>query len=421
MNTLRIVNQVIGILFTICYFYQIIYLPVPWCRKRKKPAHTDMSHRYAVLICARNEEMVIAELVSSLKLQTYDQNNLQIFVLADNCTDNTASIAAAAGARVYIRRNNVLIGKGYALDELLRHLASDYPDGFDGYFVFDADNVLKEDFIEQMDRVFSEGNDIVTCYRNSKNYGDNWISAGYALWFLRESRYLNQARSLLGTSCAVSGTGFLFSRRVLDEIGGWPFHMLTEDIEFSIDQITHGRKIAFCKEAELYDEQPVTFSQSWRQRMRWARGYLQVFRGYGWRLIKGALRGSFSCFDMSMVIMPAFILTSISIIGNLALGIWGASIGDNIMIAVHSIGSLFSGMYTALFLIGLITTITEWEHIHTAAIRKIFFVFTFPFFMFTYIPISITALFVDPGWKPIRHSVSFAVPVARINIQETQN
>lgn len=62
-------------------------------------------------------------------------------------------------------------------------MEQDYPDAFDGCFVFDADNVLKADYIEQMDRVFSEEHDIVTSYRNSKNYGDNWISAGYALWF----------------------------------------------------------------------------------------------------------------------------------------------------------------------------------------------------------------------------------------------
>ena len=104
------------------------------------------------------------------------------------------------------------VGKGYALQTLLGHLEQDYPAGFDGYFVFDADNILDPDYIAAMNRTFSQGHDIVTSYRNSKNYGDNWISAGYALWFLRESRYLNHARSLLGTSCAVSGTGFLFSR-----------------------------------------------------------------------------------------------------------------------------------------------------------------------------------------------------------------
>ncbi len=407
MNTLRIVNHLIGILFALCYFYQIYYIPIPWLLKAKKTKKTDMSNRYAVLICARNEGNVIADLITTLKMQTYNQDNMNIFVMADNCTDNTASAAEAAGAKVYTRRNNRLIGKGYALEQLLRNIAADYSEGFDGYFVFDADNVLKEDFIEQMDRVFSDGYDIVTSYRNSKNYGANWISAGYALWFLRESRYLNHARSLLGTSCAVSGTGFLLSRKVLEEIGGWPFHMLTEDIEFSIDQITRGRKIGFCKDAELYDEQPVTFAQSWRQRMRWARGYLQVFRGYGMKLIKGALKGSFSCFDMSMVVMPAFILTIGSIVSDLSLGIWGACIGGDVMIAVNSIAELLGDLYAALFVMGLITTVSEWMHIHTSAVKKILYTFTFPFFMFTYIPISFVSIFVDPGWKPIRHTSSF--------------
>ena len=407
MNILRIVNHVIGILFALCYCYQIVYLPVPWLRKTKKTQKTDMTNRYAALICARNEENVIADLIKSLKQQTYEQRNLHIFVMADNCTDRTAAIAEAAGAKVYERSNRTYIGKGYALEKLLKDISLDYPEGFDGYFVFDADNVLREDFIEQMDRVFSEGHDIVTSYRNSKNYGDNWISAGYALWFLRESRYLNHARYLLGTSCAVSGTGFLFSRKVLEETGGWPFHMLTEDIEFSINQIIRGRKIAFCKDAELFDEQPVTFAQSWRQRMCWARGYLQVFKGYGLKLIKGTLRGSFSCFDMSMTIMPAFILSTLSIVSDFALGVWGAWIGDDVMIAIESIAELLGEFYAALFVMGAITTVTEWKHIHTSTVKKVLYVFTFPLFMFTYIPIAFASLFTNPGWKPIRHSSTF--------------
>ena len=115
---------------------------------------------------------------------------------------------------------------------------------FDGYIVLDADNVLDRDFILHMNETFSAGHDIVTCYRSSKNYGDNWISAGYALWFLRESRYLNGARSRLGSGCGVSGTGFLFSQTVLDaQGGGWPFHLLTEDIEFTINNVTLGMKV----------------------------------------------------------------------------------------------------------------------------------------------------------------------------------
>ena len=216
METLKTINFVIAVIFFVCYTYQFLYIPVPWLRKAR-PHGPAKDNRYAVLICARNEQRVIGDLIASLRGQTYSQGLLSIFVLADNCTDDTAMVARVAGANVYERFNQVQVGKGYALQELLEHLEQDYPQGFDGYFVFDADNILAPNYVEAMNRTFSDGHDIVTSFRNSKNYGDNWISAGYALWFLRESRYLNHARFLLGTSCAVSGTGFLFSRRVLEE------------------------------------------------------------------------------------------------------------------------------------------------------------------------------------------------------------
>lgn len=226
MDTLRMTNYIIAVVFFVCYAYQFLYIPVPWLlakRKAAKAAALEATpHNYAVLICARNESAVIADLIGSLRSQTYDQSLLHIFVLADNCTDDTSAIARSAGATVYERFNNVQVGKGYALQTLLSHLEQDYPAGFDGYIVFDADNILDPGYIAAMNRTFSQGYDIVTSYRNSKNYGDNWISAGYALWFLRESRYLNHARSLLGTSCAVSGTGFLFSRAVLEETAPGP-------------------------------------------------------------------------------------------------------------------------------------------------------------------------------------------------------
>ena len=407
MQTLKMMNFIITVLFTVCYAYQFLYIPIAWLKKREKSDHiVHTKHKFAVLICARNEAAVIRDLITSIQNQTYPSDLVHIFVMADNCNDDTAQIAADAGATVYERFSKTHIGKGYALEALLMHIKRDHSDEFDGYFVFDADNILAPDYIEQMNETFSEGHDIITSYRNSKNYGSNWISAGYALWFLRESRYLNHTRHLLGTSCAVSGTGFLFSKSVADEIGGWPFHMLTEDIEFSIHQITKGRKIAFCPGAELFDEQPVSFRQSWHQRMRWARGYLQVFHGYGKQLFQGIFKGSFSCFDMAMTIMPAFILSAVSIICNVSLGIWGAWIGDDVLIAIQSIAQALGSIYLLLFLIGIITTITEWKHIHAAPYRKILFTVTFPLFMFTYIPISFAALLCKTTWKPIKHSFS---------------
>lgn len=386
---MELFNNIVFILFTVCYCYQFIYIPIAWYGQ-KPPKSAAQDKRYAALICARNEESVIGELIGSLKRQTYP---ITVFVCADNCDDDTAGVATRAGATVFTRRSDTLVGKGYALETLLKSIDIE---SFDGFFVFDADNILPRDYVEKMHNTFCEGHDIVTGYRNSRNYGDNWISAGYALWFLRESRYLNYPRHLVGSSCAVSGTGFMFSREVARE--GWRFHMLTEDIEFSVHSIVNGRRIAFCREAELYDEQPTRFSQSWYQRLRWSKGFLQVFRGYGGRLLRGMAGGSFACFDIAASIMPAFVLSSISLIANTVYAFF------DLRAAVLSLLTAALNVYLTLFVIGAVTTFTEWRHIHEPIYKKLIYIFTFPIFMATYLPISLTALFCKVTWRPITHT-----------------
>lgn len=410
-TTLRTINAIISALFFICYTYQFLYIPLVLAKKPKVLAVPARAHRYAVLIAARNEENVISGLLDSLRAQTYDMSLVTVFVAADNCTDSTAAIARAHGAVVYERFNQLNVGKGYALDFLLQHIGADYPAGFDGYFVFDADNILAPDYIERMNEMFSNGHEIVTSYRNSKNFGGNWISAGYALWFLRESRYLNGARTRLGSSAAVGGTGFLFSQRILDESHGWRFYLLTEDIEFSVYHILRGEKIAICESAVLYDEQPTDFRQSCRQRLRWAKGYVQVFLRYGGQLLRGAARGSWSCFDISMSILPAFILTSLCLLANITLTVLGLMQGAGVWFALRSLLECLGSILATLLVLGGITTATEWHRIHATTAQKLVYTLTFPLFMLTYLPISLAALFMKVEWKPIHHSVRLsAVP-----------
>ena len=410
-TTLRTINAVISALFFICYTYQFLYIPLVLAKKSKPLASPSKAHRYAVLIAARNEENVISGLLDSLRAQTYDMSLVTVFVAADNCTDSTAAIARAHGAVVYERFNQLNVGKGYALDFLLQHIGADYPAGFDGYVVFDADTNLAPDNIERMNEMFSNGHEIVTSYRNSKNFGGNWISAGYALWFLRESRYLNGARTRLGSSAAVGGTGFLFSQRILNESHGWRFYLLTEDIEFSVYHILRGEKIAICESAVLYDEQPTDFRQSCRQRLRWAKGYVQVFLRYGGQLLRGAARGSWSCFDMSMSILPAFVLTSLCLLANITLTILGLMQGAGVWFALRSLLECMGSILATLLVLGGITTVTEWHRIHATTAQKLVYTLTFPLFMLTYLPISLAALFMKVEWKPIHHSVRLsAVP-----------
>ena len=409
---LQHVNRVLGILFMVCYFYQFLYIPVALAIRRKKNPPAKKLHRYAVLISARNEEAVIGQLLDSIARQDYPADLVTTFVVADNCTDSTAQVARDAGAVVFERFNKLQVGKGYALDFLLDQIKEQYgAEWFDGYFVFDADNLLQRDYITRMNEVFDQGCAIVTSYRNSKNYGDNWISAGYALWFLRDAAFLNAPRAQLGISCVVAGTGFLFSGEIMRRCGGWPFHTLTEDTEFTVHNILQGEKIGYCGAAEILDEQPTRLSQSWRQRLRWAKGYLQVLRKDGGRLAAGIFsKNGPSCFDMLMSILPAMVLTFCSVLFGSAATVLQLILGKNILPILVAFAASFAVPYLLLLLVGIITTATQWHSIRATAFKKVLYTFTFPLFMLTYIPISIAAIFSPKvEWKPIEHKVAVSI------------
>jgi Glycosyltransferases, probably involved in cell wall biogenesis len=367
-------------------------------------------HRFAVLIAARDESQVIGELLNSINEQNYPKELLDIYVVADNCTDDTVGVSREHGANVFERFDKNKIGKGYALNyafnKINEKLGIDY---YDGYLVFDADNVLDENYIKEINNVFASGYKIVTSYRNSKNYGYNWISAGYSLWFLRESKYLNGARMICKTSCAISGTGFLVSSDIIKNDNGWRYNLLTEDIEFSVDKIIQGNVIGYCENAILYDEQPISFKTSWTQRMRWTKGFYQVMQNYGLKLLRGCFTGKkFQCFDMLMTIAPATLLTISMFILNLWFLAYGIrfvnyEIVDNALI---SIWMSIRNIYLSLLFFGAITLVTEWKQIYCSTPKKILYLFTFPIFMFTYIPISIAAIFTKVTWTPIEHSFS---------------
>ena len=176
MTTLQIINLAIMLAFFLCYSYQFFYIPVAWFKK-DAPHREPSPHRIAVLIAARNEQSVIGNLIDSVKAQDYPTELVDVFVVADNCTDLTGSVAGAHGANVYFRNDQTQVGKGYALQYLLHCIEEDFAP-YDGYLVLDADNVLSPDYITEINKTFSDGYQIVTSYRNSKNYGDNACREG---------------------------------------------------------------------------------------------------------------------------------------------------------------------------------------------------------------------------------------------------
>ena len=195
-QVLNTVNIVIGVVFMICYFYQVVFLFMSFFTKPKKYPDTDKRCKYAFIISARNEENVISQLCESIKAQNYPSELIETYVVADNCTDSTAEIARGCGAHVLERNDTSMLGKGYALEALFEYIdATVGLDAYDAYIVVDADNLLDPNYVLEMNKCFVSGARLITSYRNTKNYGDNWISQGYSVWFAREMRQLNAVRS----------------------------------------------------------------------------------------------------------------------------------------------------------------------------------------------------------------------------------
>lgn len=412
-------NFIIGIVFTLAYFYQFIYILVGWIKGTVHIGEAKANHRYAFVIAAHNEESVIAQLVESIKGQDYPQELIDTFVIADACTDATASRAREAGAIVWERNDLARKGKSWVLDYAFDRILNDYGDVYEAFFVFDADNLLSPTYVKEMNKVFDAGYMVSTSYRNSKNFDSSWISSAYALWFIREAKFLNNPRMMLGTSCAISGSGWLVSSSIIKGMHGWDFHTLTEDIQFSTFCAANGIQIGYAP-AEFFDEQPLTFAASWTQRMRWTKGFYQVFFSYVGDLFHGIKKGTkrFGAYDMLMTIAPGNILTLLSvfvnalylIIGSLSRGYLATN--TELSMCVGSLVMTFFSMYLTFFILAIITTVSEHKRFKCRPERKwrIFTnLFTFPLFMMTYIPINVAALFMKVEWVPTKHTVAISM------------
>ena len=284
------VRDVILFILSVCVFHNVVYTVLGFFFTRKFKA-AQKQHKYAIVIAARNEESVIGNLLDSIKKQDYPQDLLTVFVVADNCTDNTADVARQKGAICYERFDPDHRTKGFALQFLFENIRKDYGiDFFEGYFVFDADNLLNSDYITRMNEAFDEGEKIITSYRNTKNFDENWVAFTYAIHWLRSIRFRHRARSVLRLATNIQGTGFLFANELVKN--GWNYTSLTEDRAFTADAVAHGYAISYCDAAMFYDEQPTSLRVAIRQRLRWSKGHLMAFTETGPALFKNIFVGN---------------------------------------------------------------------------------------------------------------------------------
>ena len=278
MEYLYILQQALIWIVTIFWIYQLVVSICSLIKLKDKPIIEDKQNRFMAIIPAHNEASVVANLVESLKNQDYPKDLYDIYVIADNCTDNTAEIARKAGAIVYERFDESKKTKGFALQWFLDQKISENAP-YDALCVFDADNIADKNFLTAMNKKLCQGEVVVQGYRDIKNPTDNWITAGYAIFYWTMNRFYHLARYNIGLSPLLNGTGFMVKFDVIKPTG-WDTNTLTEDIEFSLKNIIEGRRLGWATDAIVYDEQPTSFKQSWSQRSRWTVGHIQCMKQY---------------------------------------------------------------------------------------------------------------------------------------------
>ncbi len=423
MNYAQIVNLIFNIIFTLlgAFYLHFIFFAIIGIFKQKKFPKAKTQHKFAVVVSARNEELVIGNLIKSIRAADYPKDKLDIFIVAHNCEDKTAEICRKISEEtndnihVYEYNNAKEKTKGYALKYLFNIINRDYADQYEGYFIFDADNIVKHNYFEKMNDAFeaNPGNNIIMSFINAKNFGTNVISGIYGLFFLYTSVYELRGRTALGCSTRIAGTGFLINSNILKD--GWNYTTIAEDFEFTIDQVCENHKIVYCYEAETYDEQPTKLWVFWRQRLRWEKGFLTVFKTRYKQTIKALFskqtetNNRFSVFNFSVNLIPLcllmdilwflqFVLLLFSPLFkiNLAttLGSWGIGIINSIAI---------SYVLSVLSLIPLL--IIERKKLKYVNKFTLFMsCLAWPLFLGAQFIIDIVALFKkEVKWKPIPH------------------
>lgn len=420
--------DIILAVLSVAYAYMSILMVVGFFSVRHFP-EAKHNHRYAILIAARNEENVIGQLLQSLHEQTYPAELTTVFVVADNCTDKTAEVARAHGAICYERFDPDRRTKGYALQYLFRQIDEHYGiPSFDGYMIFDADNILRPDYIEKMNRAFDSGEKIVTSYRNTKNWENSCIAASYAIHWLRTARCENRGKSALRLACRVQGTGFLFSNELVSD--GWNYTDLTEDRSFCADAVRKGYHISYQHEAEFFDDQPEDLSIAFRQRIRWSKGHLQAFGRLGKDLFKRCftanVRDAATAYDMLMINFPMSLVQSV-------LKVFEFLVCVSLVCLLGNSPALFStwvkgallavaGDYFGNLAMAVYTMIMERKHIPQLPwYRIVWYCLTFPMFSMIGTITTCIAAVSKVEWKPIPHRAADARALKKIKQSTIQH
>ena len=372
----------------------------------KVPDLGEPSKKFAVVVAAHNEELVIEGVIHSIRNQNYPKELYTIMVICDNCIDKTTQIVRQNQAFAFERSNNVEKGKGYALKWMFDQIYL-MKENFDAIVVLDADNIVSADFLQTMNDMLIKGHKIIQGYLDSKNPDDSWVTLSYAIayWFM--GRMWQLARYRLGLPNALGGTGMCLEINTLKKLG-WDVTSLTEDLEFTMKAVLHGIKPVWAHHVKVYDEKPIEFQASWRQRLRWMRGHWAVASTYIRPLFKRFItKRDVSALDSILYLLqPSRILLAYF------------SLGVNIVLAMTPHSYVFSWLHSGVIFpryIWITLFIVQWiippgviiiMLLERQKLKRFLGLIWYQFFALSYLPLTIIGLITrkNKEWAHTAHT-----------------
>ena len=396
--------RIISLSFILISVFIIIINSIITRKNNNKPNNKKTNHDFCILIPARYESNVIEDLLISIKNQTHKINMKDIYVIVESKEDETVNICKKYNCNVVYRKDLTERRKGYALNDAIKEILA-HDKHYDAYFIFDADNILDKDFIKNMIPIFDKGYDLASGYRNCKNGNISAVAASSALTFSLINTLFNDIKNRHTKNITFSGTGFYIGGDIIEKLGGYPFHSLTEDYEISTYAVVNNLTTYYNKKSVFYDEQPVKYKNTINQRQRWIRGYFDVRKMYSKDLRKNF---SFkdnnygSKLDAKLGVYPfAFMITSIFIY------IFGLLANFTIRKDINYIYELIVIMFIIYIILMLITwllIILEGNKINLSKKTKLKTLFYNPIFIISYIPCAIKALTKkEIKWERVEH------------------
>ncbi len=398
-----------------------LYIPRIWCWlfafSHQKKLYNEKKNRLAIIVPAKNESASIGPLFDSLARQTYERDCFDVYVVVDDPSDPTVSMTEQRGHIPVVVTGQTK--KGDALDGCLQKILHEDASKYDAYIVIDADTVLDDAYLAEMNNAMVTGAEIIVSKKRVKNYffGDKSTQTLSAccngiIWTLMDNMG-NLHKSKKGYPCFIVGTGFLMCADLVRKNGGWPYQStLTEDVELMMDTVLSGYRTLYYEHAIVYMEEATELRVTNKRRQRWMTGVVDSDRLYMPRITdkqrKGATKQQrmqrYHAGSLNVVyclIGTALIYAAASAVIGLGLLLLSDPVGWQALLGVPvGIGAI----YLYFLVPTLFAVLSDWKVIGLPLYKKIVLILAHPVFYMGYIPVMRRALFSKKGrntWEAI--------------------